>query len=134
MSACLNEGTATVTATEPWLNYIDDEVAQEDDPIILEILSALKDLLTSESETVAEGVAHRIDRCYSDTSLSVNPSVKFQKDKGMGSFLNSLWDAVFDVAEVVPYDDPRQDRLINLILELRKFSPRPFNINGVSCK
>ena len=134
MSTSLNEGTATVTATEPWLTYIDDEVAQEDDPIILEILSALKDLLTSESETVAEDVAHCIDRCSSDTSLSVNPLVKFQEDKGMGSFLNSLWDAVFDVAEVVPYDDPRQDRLVNLIQELRKFPPRPFKINGVSCK
>ncbi|RYO93193.1 hypothetical protein DL764_008020 [Monosporascus ibericus] len=123
-----NESTSQSTMKEPWLAFIDNEFDIEDDQTRLELLTILRDALLSIDEAAAEVAAHRIDSYYSDTFLSVHPLVKFEDDKGMASFLCALWDAVFDLAELLPFDDRKQDRLVEVILELRKLPAKSFTI------
>ncbi|RYP66230.1 hypothetical protein DL769_006074 [Monosporascus sp. CRB-8-3] len=128
-----NESTSQSTTKEPWLAFIDNEFDIEGDPTRVDLLTILRDALLSVDEAAAKDAAHRIDSYYSDTFFSSDPLVKFEEDKGMASFLNTLWDAVFDLAELLPFDDPKQDRLVEVILELRKLPPKSFKIWQSNC-
>ncbi|RYO87605.1 hypothetical protein DL766_009179 [Monosporascus sp. MC13-8B] len=116
------------TTKEPWLAFIGNEFDIEGYSTRVKLLIIIRDTLLSIGEAAAKDGAHRIDSYYSDTSLSFDPLVKFAEDKGMAGFLNALWDAVFDSAELLPFDDPKQDRLVAVILELRKLPPKLFKI------
>ncbi|RYP12531.1 hypothetical protein DL765_007267 [Monosporascus sp. GIB2] len=122
-----SDGSSSQSTTKkPWLAFIDNEFDIEGYSTRVELLIILRDTLLSIDEAAAKDGAHRIDSYYSDTFLSFDPLVKFAEDKGMAGFLNELWDAVFDLAELLPFDDPKQDRLVAVILELRKLPPKSF--------
>jgi hypothetical protein len=55
--------------------------------------------------------------------------MRFQDDQGIGGFLNTFYKVVFTLARLIPYNDSsKQEKLIRLILELRKSPPRSFKI------
>lgn len=59
--------------------------------------------------------------------------MKFLDDKGIGEFLTNFYELVFDLARLIPYDNSNQEKLVQLILELRKLPPKQFKIWKV-CK
>ncbi|RYP65984.1 hypothetical protein DL771_008031 [Monosporascus sp. 5C6A] len=99
----------------------------------LDLLIILRDALLSIDEAAVKDAAHLIDSYYSDTYLSLDPLVKFEQGKGIAGFLKELWDAVFGLAELLSFDDPKQDKLVEVILELRKLPPKSFNICQENC-
>ena len=54
--------------------------------------------------------------------------MRFYDDKGMESFLWALYQVIFDLARLIPYNDLKQTALVQLILELRKLPPKQFKI------
>jgi hypothetical protein len=57
--------------------------------------------------------------------------MRFEDDKGMGGFLDRLYDLIYDLARLIPFNNSLQDVLIQLIMELRNLPPKPFKIWNV---
>ena len=125
----MNGEASSQTTNLPWLLWLDEEIkgAIEED-YTNGLCIALKDFLLSTSDTAAADTALRVDALCQETLLDGDPLLKFQDDKGISGFLNALWETFFEVVKRVPYSDPKQDELVQLIHELRKLSPKPFNI------
>jgi hypothetical protein len=73
-----------------------------------------------------------MDTCYVGKYLLSDPLLKFN-DKGIAGFLSILYDFVFDIAQLLSYNDSRKDTLVELVLELRRLPPKPFKIWEVCC-
>ena len=113
----------------PWLSFLEEEIsASDEEPVIDSIGSVLKSLLLSPSETTAADAARLINAVHWEKMLPSDPLMRFLDDKGIGGFLGCLWELVFDIAKRIPYNDPGQDSLTQLILELRKLPPIQFKI------
>jgi len=125
----MNGEASSQTTNLPWLLWLDEEIkgAIEED-YTNGLCVALKDFLLSTSDTAAADTALRVDALYKETLLDGDPLLKFQDDKGISGFLNTLWEIFFEVAKRVPYSDSEQHKLLQFINELRKLSPKPFNI------
>ncbi|KAI9772821.1 MAG: hypothetical protein M1840_008703 [Geoglossum simile] len=117
------------SGTQPWTGYLDGEMpATEADSVAHCLVQIIRDTSLSTDESRAAGAARRIDTYYRDEYLSSDPLLKFSDNKGMASFLNSLYELVFDVARLIPYRDAEQDNLIRVIVELRKLPPKAYKI------
>ncbi|KAL8722778.1 MAG: hypothetical protein Q9225_000789 [Loekoesia sp. 1 TL-2023] len=93
----------------------------------------LKDSLLSDGDLAAANTVHQIDSFYQQEYLTSDPLLKFKDDQGMERFLNGFFEAVFTLASLLPYADPNQGKLVNLLLELRKLPPRQLRIWNEDC-
>ena len=66
----------------------------------------LEEFLISPNDSVAADISRLIDTYYWGNLLPSDPLMRFQDDKGMGGYLNCLWELIFDIAKRVPYNDP----------------------------
>ena len=115
-----------------WINYIDLLIDEEsDDDAFVHLANLVKSLLLSTSETAARDTAAAIDAYYEKEFFPSDPLMRFEEDKGMTSFLLELWEIVFSLARVIPYDDDAQVTLVNLILELYKLPTRSHKVFDV---
>lgn len=123
------------TGKEKWLAYIDEEIDEigASSPVETELLVLLRKLLLSDCSTAQIAyAAQKIDACYVNTYLGLDPLQKFSEDKGMGNYIATVYLTIFNLACVVSYEDFRHDVLVQLICELRNIPPKPFKIWGVS--
>lgn len=114
-----------------WLTWIGDEIAQcakhdEDD----HIPRILKDLLLDKIDPGQ--AAQKLDDYYWNTYLPSDPLMKYTEDKGAPTYLTSVYEYICDTARQLPYNDCLQDKMVQVIVELRKLPPKPFKIWGVS--
>ena len=129
-----NDDTPSGTIKEPWLAYLEGEIAScGEDSYNAEFATIMRSLLLSLENSAPADTARRIDTYYWEEYLPSDPLLRFQDDKGIGGFLNFLYELVFDMARLVPYDDSKQDQLLQLIFELRQLPPKPFKIWNVRC-
>ncbi|KAH8589746.1 hypothetical protein B0O99DRAFT_676542 [Bisporella sp. PMI_857] len=123
-----DESTSTPTNKLPWLLFLEEEINASEGPVARDIGAILRSFLLSPSESTAMDTARLVNASYWEKLLLSDPLIRFQDDKGMGGFLNCLWELVFDIARRVSYNDPTQDYFIQFILELRKPLPKHFKI------
>lgn len=117
---------------EPWHAYLEEEIAScGEGTFECDLDNIMKDFLMSTSDPAAPDTALRIDTYYWKIYLPSDPLMKFKEDKGIAGFLYYLYELVFDMARLVPYYDPKQDMLVQLILELRKLPAKTFKIWNV---
>lgn len=102
----------------------DEHGAAHEDPLLM----MLKDFLLSDGDITAADTAHRINDFYTQEYFPSDPLMRFQEDRGMGGFLSGFWDAVFTLGRLIPYNSSKQEKLVQLILKLRKLPPRQFRI------
>ena len=122
----------SASSKEPWFAYLEEGIAScGEGTFECDLNNIMKDFLISTSDLAALDTALRIDTYYWEYHLPSDPLMKFEEDKGIAGFLNHLYELVFDVARLIPYSDPRQDMLVQLILELRKLPAKPFKIWNV---
>jgi hypothetical protein len=120
--------------TPSYLSCLDEEIQEaerDNEPLAAKLHTAIRDLLTSSTENPAASIARRVDTLYSQTFLSQDPLAKFTDDGGMAGFLNALWEIVFEISRYISYTDPKQDTLVQFIVELRKLPIRPAKIWNV---
>jgi len=72
-----------------------------------------------------------LDANYSKNFLTADPLVKFKDDKGMEGYLWTLYQLIFDMGRLIPFNDTKQAKLVKLILELRNLPPKTFKIWNV---
>lgn len=113
---------------EPWITQFDDEINDLDEGAWeIDIARVLKQFLLSDGHSSTD-TARRIDDSYEQQFLPSDPLMKFKDDQGMEGFLSCFYEVVFTLARLIPYHSSMQEKLIELILELRKLPPRPSKI------
>jgi hypothetical protein len=118
---------------EPWIAFIDDEIEEyrEQYPPLSDLNKIVKEMLLSQSDTAAADAARELDANYSTKYLTVDPLVRFKDDKGMESYLWTLYQLIFDMGRLISFNDSKQTKLVSLILELRNLPPKTFKIWNV---
>ena len=124
--------TAKDCAEAPWIaklnKYVDD---MEDVDCEQMFAVILKDYLLCNGAIEVADTARQIDSSYEERVLPPNPLMKFEDDEGMGGFLTAFWNAIFEIARIIPFDNSHQDQLVQVITELRKLPVKEFNIYHV---
>ena len=121
-----------VSSQEPWFAYLEEEIVScGEGTFECDLDNIMKDFLISKCDPAAPETALRIVTYYWENYLPSDPLMKFEDDKGIAGFLNHLYELVFAMARLIPYNDSRQDMLVQLILELRKLPAKPFKIWNV---
>lgn len=115
------------TGKEPWEAYLDGDNDSDEEDAPDPIYTAIFKDLRQHGNTAPEA-ARRINAFYAEKFLPSDPLMKFQDDKEMEAFLDVLYRLIFDLARVIRYDDPKQDRLAQLLSELHKLPPKKFTI------
>lgn len=116
------------TRKEAWEALLDGDDDSDEENAPAPIYTAIfKDLLRQDGNTAPEA-ARRIDAIYVEEFLPSDPLLKFQDDKGMEGFLHVLYQLIFDLARVIRYGDPKQDRPAQLLSELHQLPPKKFTI------
>ena len=114
---------------EPWISYLDEKMAdaKKRDPVSYRLAEIIRESLYSMDKSQILEAASHIHTYYRCEYLASNyfPS--------QASFLGKLYGLVFDTACSIPYEDPHQDTLATLLVELRKLSGMSCKIREVCC-
>lgn len=122
-------GEVANVSNEPWTAQFDKELNDwTAEGVENAFAVVLKDFLLSDGDPTAAETAHEIDDLYTQEYLPSDPLLKFSDDQGMEGFLGDFYQIFFTLARLIPYDNSKQDRLIQVILELRKLPPKQFKI------
>lgn len=121
------------TDQKPWIALFDEDdlgegTCQHDLSIIV------KDYILSDEEgSIAMKTAHRIQDYYDQEFRFADPISRhrFWGHPDLGAFLNELFEILYRLARLIPYNDPTQEKLLLLISALRELPPRPHTIHGV---
>ena len=117
--------SASNPAGHEWVDKFPDEYPLDDcDPVDKTLVEALQKYLLSNGTITAAEVARQVDKCFYDWLSEVS--------KHPESFIQDFYDINFCLAKVISYGDVRQDRLVEVMLELRKLPTRQLKIWGVS--
>ena len=120
---------AASTDKEPWITVFDDEINDWGKGTFdLSLAVMLKDYLLLDSDSTAADTARHVHLFYEQEHLLSDPLMKFEDDQGMGAFLSGFYENVFTLARLIPYNSSNQEKLVRLLLELRKLPPRQFKI------
>lgn len=113
---------------EPWLAHLNKEyLSCEEGSVEHDIASIMKDMLLSgDSKNATPTAAHRINTYYWDRNLDSGPLFRFQREEGTFDFLYLIYEIIIEgIAPFLPYSDSRHDALVQLVIELYRFPPRP---------
>lgn len=127
----------TAGQEEPWSAQIDKEIASDKDEGIPSTLpSILRDLIVvypQDGPPAAQEAARHVDADFWDAYLPWDQTQGAGRDGAAGiNFLARLYQVTLSIVRFIPYDDSRQDALIQLLLELRKLAPRPGKVSSMT--
>ena len=88
----------------------------------------LKDFLLSDGDSTATDTARLIDNFYGQVYLPSDPLMKFEDGQGIETFLVGFYELIFALARFIPYNSSDQDKVVQLMLELRKLPPKQLRI------
>lgn len=126
-------GEAFNAGNEPWTTSFEKEISDWGEETSEYVLAhILKEFLLSDGDSTAAETASRIAGVYDEDYLPSDPLMKYEDDKGMGGFLSDFYDVIFTLARLLPYHSSNQDKVVRVMVELRKLPPRPFKIWEVS--
>lgn len=128
--------TATAESSTPWFAHLDEEIAYDKQTgEASNVASILRDLVLAypqDGHRASAEAALRVDADYHQVYLPSDPLLKGQDDQGMEEYLDKLCRLVLATAQRIPYDDDRQDAVVQLFVELAKLPPKAVKIWGVS--
>ena len=116
---------------KPWIRHLDEEMAaakqDEDDLVTYRLAKIIRESLLSADESQIVKAAQQIDSYYRYEHLASDTYLRVRVIGGEGTpnFLDRLYSIAFDTAIDIPYEDPHQDTLVKLLIELRKLPPAP---------
>lgn len=116
---------------EPWIALFDQERNDRGESTDEDALgNIVKDFLLSDDKdaAAASNTAQRIQNYYDQEYFVADPLLKFQDDQGMGEFLAAFYNIILLLARLIPYNSLAQQRLLLLLLELRKLPPKSVTI------
>jgi hypothetical protein len=93
--------------------------------------SMIKEYLLSDRDDAAPTFARRFDDLYGDVYVPKFNGYSGQK-KGWTGYLIAFYGTLFTSAVAMQYDDPKQDKIIQLLVELRKLPVHAVKIFVVS--
>lgn len=70
-----------------------------------------------------EECAHRIDDIYWSFYLPLDPLFSFMEDRILSGYLLHVWTMFIELGKRIPYNDPAQDKLVELLKELVHLPP-----------
>ncbi|KAH0555662.1 hypothetical protein GP486_006395 [Trichoglossum hirsutum] len=79
------------------------------------------------SDVILEATANKIDDAC-EKFFQYDPLLKFEDDKGMGSFFSGFYNVLFTLAKHIPYGSERQNDLAKVLSELRMLPLRAVRI------
>jgi hypothetical protein len=131
---------------DKWLAYIEDEIRTAEHLFERRIATIMKQFLISSSNSATESAIKRLEEYYRTEYWPDESVYKFCDDKGMIDFLwyelhcsrllprttdwkkrlslsSYLYDFAFDVGALLPFENVRHERLIQIVIGLAKASP-----------
>lgn len=133
------ESAADLPQQKPkWLQLLDeglDGVAGDDEAVsqdlVLILTSMVRELLLSDDSNAPATFARRFDDLYGTVYEPKFNGYRRTK-KGWTGYLLIFYDILLGAATVARYDDPTQDKLIQLLVELGKLPPHAVKVFVVS--
>ncbi len=129
---------ATDETTKPlWLQRLDEAQEEFPDPpppgvgfgFILD--SMIRDYLLCDEQDAAATFARRFDDLYA-TVYEPRFNGYNRRHKGWTGYLLAFYESWFSLTETMRYDDPTQDKVVQLFVELGKLPPHRAKIFVVS--
>ena len=105
-----------------WLPVLDDMVLNRQDPeedFPSTLATIYKDYLLSDDDDAPATFARRFDDFYKEVYEPKFNGYNGEK-RGWTGYLVAFYETVFSVAVAMDYDEPKQIKVIQLLLELRK--------------
>ncbi|KDN66824.1 hypothetical protein CSUB01_03007 [Colletotrichum sublineola] len=134
MEDIANQSAQPDAPATPWIQFLDRELSQSTpEDVENGLCQIFRHLFTSPNASAATEAAQQVDGYYRDVYLPSDPFLKFLDDKGTAGFLNTLYELVFDLARVVPYDHEQQQLLVQFLIELVKLPTREVKIWDRKC-
>ena len=117
-----NRDSGSSNEVQSWTSFLNREMAEakEGDPVKYRLLKIIRDTLLSTNEFRAAEGAKLIDSYHRYEYFAADLSLKYLEDTGTSPFLCRLYSLLTDVSSVIPYTDPNQGGLVQLLVELRK--------------
>lgn len=118
---------------EPWIKYLDDELKETKgaDSVSYRLAQIVRDTLLSTGESRIIKATQRIDSYYQYEYLASDSLLKSPQGNGMATFLYDLYHFVINIICLIPFDDPNQDVLVELLVELHQLPPALCGYLGV---
>ncbi|KAK3310890.1 uncharacterized protein B0T15DRAFT_54137 [Chaetomium strumarium] len=137
---CESDGAGSLQKPE-WLRYLEDylgidpgsvpdlepEVEDAEPEDIASVLaSKIREYLLCRDDDAAARFARQLDDLYA--SVYEPKFGEFRGRQGWTGYLNAFYEVLFGAAVEMPYHDPLQDKVIHLLLELRKLPPHSVKV------
>lgn len=91
------------------------------------LCSAFQECLANDASTScpmrAGECAHRIDDIYWSFYLPLDPLFSFMEDRILSGYLLHVWTMFIELGKRIPFNDPAQDKLVELLKELVHLPP-----------
>ncbi|EAW13701.1 DUF3632 domain-containing protein [Aspergillus clavatus NRRL 1] len=98
------------------LAYLDEQISSADENTLnLKLAVLLRSFLTTEDGKITEEIACQIDAYEVDTKTSSDPLAQYDVRTELGEYISILYQLIFTVAQLIPYNDTRQDRIVQLL-------------------
>ena len=120
----------------PWIAPFEQELKRlGTDEIPLALGNILKEFLLSDDDAVMIKTARRIEDFYEKEFYQIDPKLERQdkegNDLGMEDFLFSFYQVFFSLAKFIPYNTSTQQKLLLLLLQLRKQPAKAVKLQDV---
>lgn len=120
---------ASEITRQVWQSYLATERNKRYDPVDVKFMDIFRDFLVSGSATAAREAAELIDKAFADGWLPQKSMLQHGDDGGLADFVHLVYNLVFELASLLPYDTPEHERLFELLMELRRLPPRTFTLS-----
>jgi hypothetical protein len=112
--------------SQPWLTYLEEDSKDYDEGSWeMDVYHILMDFLLSENSDAAVA-ARQIDTNYLQQYVAQHTYVLSCLDKGIENYLIFFYEVLFPTVKLIPYNDPRQKNVVQLLVEFQKLPARPF--------
>ena len=118
---------------QPWIRYLDKEMADEnkDDPVSYFLAKIIRESLLSTDESHIIKAADQIKCYYRFEYMSSDTFRHTVVGEETTNFLRDLYRKAFGTAMHIPFENPHQDILIELLLEFHKLIQQPSEVWNV---
>lgn len=127
---------STAEDQAPWLEFLEENIAETDNIDIYNggVDKPMKVFLLSGDRDLAKDTAHQINNYFWGTRIPwvLEPPETYYPNQEMAAYLGKVYFAIFELASLIPTNDPKHDMLLQLLFELRNLPPKSFTIKGVS--
>lgn len=87
----------------------------------LQVFIIIKEILEGPTELTTDDAAHVLDNAFEEYCLD-DPNYSIE------CFLYCFWGTITHLASEIPHDDPKQDKLVAIITDLKELDGRPVEI------